>query len=203
MFCLCHAQTYLPVLAVKPEIEIKQTSLQFQKGIKINCTLKNSHDVNPKEINYTWFSCNSPDMCDKDLTIIRKSSPNSMVVINDQSAQTMKYLCKAENEGGSDTATIDVFNFQTNSKCTRAKTFRDCYIRAGTGYFPGRDVSRDPSMYACIIFMTYVYTKPGRFCPVPLRRHLVYGNRNPASSELLLSPKRFITPDQDKLSFLS
>ena len=118
---------------------MKQTSFQFKKGRKINCTLKNSHDVNPKEINYTWFSCSSPDKCDKDLTTIRKTSPNFMMVIDDQSAQKMRYLCKAENEGGSDNATIDIYKLQMNSKYTRAKTFRDCYIRAGA--------ARDPGMY--------------------------------------------------------
>ena len=118
MFSLCHVQTCLPVLAVKPEIDFNRTSFQFQKGMKINCTLKNSHDVNPKEINYTWFSCNSPDMCDKDLTTIKKSSPNSMVVLDDQSAQEMKYLCKAKNKGGSDNATIDIYRLQINSEYT-------------------------------------------------------------------------------------
>ena len=202
MFCLCHVQTYVPVLAVKPKIEIKRTSFPFEKGMKINCTLKNSHDVNPKEISYTWFSCNSPDMCDKDLTTIRKSSPNFMMVIDDQSAQTMRYLCRAENEGGSDNATIDIYKLQMNSKCTLVLKHLGTVILE-----PGHDIFRDGTLVGilvCIhVYLSHsVYTKPGRFCPVPLRRHLFYGNRNTASSELLLSPKCFITPDQDKLSFL-
>ena len=72
----------------------------------INCTLK-SYEINPKQVNYTWFSCNSPDFCDADSLTVESNSFS--VQLNNQSKCKMEYLCKATNAAGSDNESIAVF----------------------------------------------------------------------------------------------
>ena len=79
----------------------------------INCTLKTS-DVNPKEVNYTWFSCNSPDTC-------HPLSKSSSLQLNSQPNPETEYICKATNGAGSDNQSITVYKTKIG-KCTRIET---------------------------------------------------------------------------------
>ena len=102
---------------VKPEINMAALKYIFERGITINCTLK-TPKVNPP-VNYTWFSCDSPETCDKKSEINKTFS----LQLESQSKHYMKYMCNATNAAGSDSETIEVF-----SKCTFLPVcYRWCY----------------------------------------------------------------------------
>ena len=100
---------------MKPEIEM-ETDYKFEKGMIINCTLK-TLEINPKEVNYVWFSCDSPsDTCDEDPLTVKSRS--SSLQLDGQPKRNPKYLCKATNKAGSDNESIIVFTTQQIiSKC--------------------------------------------------------------------------------------
>ena len=85
----------------------------FTKGRVINCTLK-TEEINPLQVNYTWFLCKSETCDEKSLNL---SSESASLRLKSQSKLRMKYLCKVENAAGSDTKVIDVIKLQTVSKC--------------------------------------------------------------------------------------
>ena len=77
----------------------------------INCTLKK--EVNPREVNYTWFSCDSAN-CDK-------VSDSSLLRLNSIQKTEMKYQCRAKNDAGSANISIEVFKTErSNSKCNNS-----------------------------------------------------------------------------------
>ena len=80
----------------------------------INCTLKK--EVNPREVNYTWFSCDSAN-CDKEV------SDSSLLRLNSIQNPEMKYQCRAKNDAGSANISIEVFETErsnVNSKCNNS-----------------------------------------------------------------------------------
>ena len=75
----------------------------FKKGIMIECKLKRSN-INPSQINYTWYSCDN-DKCDGKLTLINSSNT---LRLKRQSSSKVYYLCKAEHGTGNDSKIISV-----------------------------------------------------------------------------------------------
>ena len=94
---------------------MKTTSYEYEAGMIINCTLKTS-DVNPKEVNYTWFSCNSLDTCNKD-----PLTKSSSLQLDSQPNLKTQYICKASNGAGSDNQSITVFRTKIG-KCTNIES---------------------------------------------------------------------------------
>ena len=92
---------------------MEKSNYIFTKGKVINCTLK-TEEINPRQINYTWFLCKSETCDEKSLNL---SSESASLRLKSQSKLRMKYLCKVENAAGSDTKVIDVIKLQTVSKC--------------------------------------------------------------------------------------
>lgn len=91
------------LFAVKPEIKM-ETNYEFKRAMIINCTLK-TREINPKEVSYMWFPCDSLDTCDKD-----PLTKSSSLHLDNQPNNKAKYICKATNDAGSDTETITVLN---------------------------------------------------------------------------------------------
>ena len=69
----------------------------FKENKTINCTIMKD-DLNPPEVSYTWFSCDTSE-CNKQN---RKpiSSVKSLTLSN-QTRPQMKYRCEAKNKAGS------------------------------------------------------------------------------------------------------
>ena len=88
----------------------------FKKGKMIECKLKISN-INPSQINYTWYSCDN-DKCDGKLTLINSSNT---LRLERQSSSEVYYLCKAENRAGNDSKVINVVRvFDPNKgRCSR------------------------------------------------------------------------------------
>lgn len=93
---------------------MKTSTYVFKKGMVINCTLK-SEEINPRQVNYTWFSCDS-QTCDEE-SLSEKIVESSSLQLKSQPMPRMRYLCRVTNAAGSDTAVIDVINTQVVSKC--------------------------------------------------------------------------------------
>ena len=94
----------------------------FKKGMIINCTLKNTDEVNPPPV-YTWFSCDSAS-CDEESWKFEIKSES--LRLDSQTRADMKYRCIAKNAAGSDSKITDVINqgsksisciFPTTSLC--------------------------------------------------------------------------------------
>ena len=99
------SECILLFFSVKPEIMMR-TSYIIEGGTTIiYCTLK-SNEINPRHVNYTWFSCNSPDSCDADSLTVESNSFS--LQLNNLSKCKMEYLCKATNAAGSDNESITV-----------------------------------------------------------------------------------------------
>lgn len=99
---------------VKPEIEMESSSYKFVAGMEIKCTLKTK--INPPEVNFTWFSCESANCNKEHLTAI---SDSSLLRLDGIQNPQMRYLCRATNLAGSANISIDVFSTErSNSKCT-------------------------------------------------------------------------------------
>ena len=83
----------------------------FKKGVIINCTLKNAEEVNPQQVNYTWFWCASD--CDGDRPHWKLKSKSYFLQVDRKPAGVFgtPYRCKAENAAGSDSKTTDVYNY--------------------------------------------------------------------------------------------
>ena len=94
---------------------MKTSTYVFKKGMVINCTLK-TEEINPRQVNYTWFSCDS-ESCDKESLGEKIVESPSLRLHKSQSKPQMKYLCRASNAAGSDTTIIDVITVQVISKC--------------------------------------------------------------------------------------
>jgi hypothetical protein len=104
---------YFHFFTVKPEINM-QTLYRFREGLIINCSLKRS---NPAEVKYTWYSCNTPNCCEKSQNLTEKS----FLRLDSQLKSVMKYQCKAENAAGSASKIIEVFkSAENNSKSTKS-----------------------------------------------------------------------------------
>ncbi|CAB4030202.1 V-set and immunoglobulin domain-containing 1, partial [Paramuricea clavata] len=90
---------------VKPEIQLAKTYLFTEKGMIINCSLKNADEVNPPQVKYTWFSCDSAS-CDEESAKLKIDSYS--LRLNSQARAIMKYRCIAQNAAGSDSKIIEV-----------------------------------------------------------------------------------------------
>ena len=86
----------------------------FKKGMIINCTLKNADEVNPTDVDYTWFSCDS-DSCDEESTKFKIESYS--LRLNSQARANTKYRCIAKNVAGNDSETIEIVGQAQGSKC--------------------------------------------------------------------------------------
>ena len=93
---------------MKPEIRSQKEPYVFQKGKIINCTLKNTEEVNPPQVTYTWFLCDSDSNCDENSTTFKKESYS--LQLTSQPRATMEYKCMAKNMAGSDSNIIKVIN---------------------------------------------------------------------------------------------
>ena len=89
----------------------------FKKGMKINCSLKNSDEVKPPHVNYTWSSCDS-DNCDDDANWKLKNKSYSLI-LNSQTREDMKYRCTAKNDAGQDSKVITVFDAHSKSQVNK------------------------------------------------------------------------------------
>ncbi len=96
-------------------IHLDKDTYIFKKGFNITCKLKNPHEVNPPEVTYTWFSCDS-DSCEN-VKIVTKSQS---LKLNSLPRPTMKYQCMAKNAAGNDSTTIHVV--RQGSKCKARPT---------------------------------------------------------------------------------
>ena len=81
-----------------------KSTYAFKKGMIINCTLKNA-DINPPQVNFTWYSCGT-SKCDEKSAKLRSESYS--LQLDSQSHCSMNYRCKAENAVGSDYQDIEV-----------------------------------------------------------------------------------------------
>ncbi|CAB3995372.1 V-set and immunoglobulin domain-containing 1 [Paramuricea clavata] len=96
---------------VKPEIQLAATYL-FKKGMIINCSLKNTDEVNPPQVKYTWFSCDSAS-CDEESAKLKIESYS--LRLNSQARIAMKYRCIAINAAGSDSKIIEVIKLSKST----------------------------------------------------------------------------------------
>ena len=85
---------------MKPEIEVQEKMHIFKKGMIINCTLSLKR-VNPPEVNYTWYSCDTAT-CSKDIAKWKFESRSYSLRIDNQVKAEMKYRCKVSNAAGED-----------------------------------------------------------------------------------------------------
>ena len=105
---------YFLFLTVKPEIDMR-TIDRFKEGLIINCSIKRS---NPPEVNFTWYSCNTPNCAGKSRSLTKQS----FLRLDSQPMSVMKYQCKAKNAAGSASKIIEVFKSAENkSKCTKSE----------------------------------------------------------------------------------
>ncbi len=101
---------------MKPEIEVVETTHIFRKGMIINCHL--IRDVNPTEVNYTWYSCDTVN-CGKNTVEWKLESHNSSLRIDNQLKVEVKYRCIARNTAGKDESpTITVYKKSDETKST-------------------------------------------------------------------------------------
>jgi hypothetical protein len=83
---------------------------EYKEGLIINCSLKRS---NPPEVNYTWYSCNTPNCSGKSQGLTEKS----ILRLDSQLKYVMKYQCRAKNAAGSASKIIEVVkSAENNSK---------------------------------------------------------------------------------------
>jgi hypothetical protein len=78
----------------------------------INCSLKNADEVNPPEVKYTWFSCDSAS-CDEESAKLKIESYS--LRLNSQARAIMKYRCIAQNAAGSDSKIIKVLKISKSA----------------------------------------------------------------------------------------
>ncbi|CAB4019701.1 B-cell receptor CD22, partial [Paramuricea clavata] len=97
---------------VKPEIQLAESDL-FRKGMIINCTLKNADEVNPPQVKYTWFLCDSKSC---DVRSAKLKIEKYSLQLNSQSRHEIVYRCIAENAAGYDSQIITVFDQKSRSK---------------------------------------------------------------------------------------
>ena len=96
-------------------ILLHESTRVYKKGMIINCTLAKV-DINPPQVNYTWYSC-GPSKCNKkNLELISKS--NSLR-LESQSMPLRNYRCKAENAAGSAYQDLVVMQLANISKYNR------------------------------------------------------------------------------------
>ncbi len=74
--------------------------------------MKNADEVNPPQVNYTWFPCDN-DNCDESSAKWKNKSQS--LRLNSQPTPDMKYGCIAKNAAGSDFKTTHVIGQE--SKC--------------------------------------------------------------------------------------
>ena len=91
------------LFAVKPVISLCPTHI-FKKGMIINCTLE-SFDINPPQVNFSWYSCGTSKCNEKSAKLISESYS---LRLDSQSTSMMNYLCKAQNAAGSAYKDIEV-----------------------------------------------------------------------------------------------
>lgn len=75
--------------------------------MSINCTLKTK--VNPTNVSYEWFSCNSAN-CDEESLKLKERS--SSLLLHNQIYTQRWYQCRAKNDAGSSNVSIEVVNIQ-------------------------------------------------------------------------------------------
>ena len=102
---------YLFIFTVKPEIQTYIRQYHFKKGMIINCTLKNPHEVNPPNVSYTWFLCDTGCDVDRAKLIVNSSS----LQLTSHSRAAMEYRCIAKNAAGSDSKIIKVIDSRSKS----------------------------------------------------------------------------------------
>jgi hypothetical protein len=98
------------LLPVKPVILLQKSTYVYKRGMIINCTLANV-DINPPEVNFTWYSCGSSN-CSETTTLATKES----LRLDSQSTPLGNYRCKAQNAAGSDDEDLVVMQLQNLSK---------------------------------------------------------------------------------------
>ena len=80
-------------LTVKPTISL-ESAHTYEKGMIINCTLE-KRDINPPQVNFTWYSCDT-SKCDKKKLINESYSLH----LKNQPKPEMNYRCEAKNDAG-------------------------------------------------------------------------------------------------------
>jgi hypothetical protein len=87
----------------------------FKVGLIINCSLKR---CNPPEVNYTWYSCNTPNCGGTSQSL----TETSILRLDSQPKSVMRYQCKAKNAAGSASKLIEVVKLaENNSKSASSK----------------------------------------------------------------------------------
>ena len=76
----------------------------FKKGMIINCTLE-SFDINPQQVNFTWYSCGTSKCDEESAKLINELYS---LHLDSQSTSVMNYRCKAQNAAGSAYKDIEV-----------------------------------------------------------------------------------------------
>jgi hypothetical protein len=95
---------------VKPVIALAPTHV-FKKGMIINCTLDKG-DINPRQVNYTWYSCATSECSEKKRKLI---TSYALRLTESQSASEMNYRCEAANAAGSAYQDIKVVQQHANT----------------------------------------------------------------------------------------
>ena len=95
---------------MKPVIALAPTHV-FKKGMIINCTLAEG-DINPRQVNYTWYSCGTSKCSGKNPKLI---ASYALHLTESQSASEMNYRCEAANAAGSDYQDIKVVQQHANT----------------------------------------------------------------------------------------
>ena len=98
----------------------------------IICKLKNTNEVNPPEVNYTWFSCDSAS-CDENSEKLKNKS--QFLQLNSQSRHEMNYRCIAENAAGNDYKIITVRDQKSKSKTWSELKICDMFPAGGYNFF--------------------------------------------------------------------
>ena len=80
----------------KPTISLDRIHF-YEKDKIINCTLTKV-GINPKQVNFTWYSC-GPSKCDKNNLIMISNSYS--LRLKSQSNNRMNFRCEATNAAGS------------------------------------------------------------------------------------------------------
>ncbi|XP_028411440.1 hemicentin-1-like [Dendronephthya gigantea] len=91
---------------VAPVIINMQERMIFTKGMLINCTV---NEVNPPEIDYTWYSCYTRNCDDKDWKF---ESKTSSLRLDRLLKPEMTYRCTAQNAAGKASKKVTVFNIE-------------------------------------------------------------------------------------------